>query len=224
MGNTLTASQIDNIIGALSATRLATFHGAAGFSANTHPIDKYSWHALMSAAFFASLHVCEVTVRNAVDSALCSTYGKDWPWNRNFERSLPNPKGPHFQPQSELMRARGKMQSGATGKVIAELRFAFWCHLFTVRYQGRIWDSQILHCFPNFPHPVRPAQARQVIHAELEHLRRFRNRIAHHEPILADPLAHLQSSIQSLLHWRCADLAGWHAQWETVTRHLQCKP
>lgn len=150
MGNTLTASQIDNIIGALSTSRLATFQGATGFSANTHPLEKYSWHALMSAAFFASLHVCEVTVRNAVDSALCSTYGKDWPWNRNFERSLPNPQGPHFQPQSELVRARSKMQSGATGKVIAELRFAFWCHLFTVAIRDASGTVRSCIAFPIF--------------------------------------------------------------------------
>ncbi|ADJ65220.1 hypothetical protein G5B88_18940 [Herbaspirillum seropedicae] len=224
MSNVLTIAQIHNITCALSAARLATFEDAAGFSATTCAVEKYSWHALMSAAFFASLHVCEVSMRNAVDNALCAVYGQDWPWNRNFERSLANPGGPHFQPRTELQRARAKMPIGATGKVIAELKFAFWCHMFTARYQGRIWDSQVLPCFPHFPHPTQPALVRQTIHAELECLRRFRNRIAHHEPILSDPLPHLQASIQSLIHWRCPDLAHWHGTWETVTRYLRIKP
>lgn len=227
MNKGLTLSQIDNITGALSAARLVTFQTVPGFSPDAHVLDRYSWHALMSAAFFASLHVCEVSVRNAVDSALAATYGGDWPWNRNFERSLPNPRGSHFKPQAELLRARDKMRVGATGKVIAELKFAFWCHMFTVRYQERLWRGQMHRCFPNFPNsgfPSGPSQARQIIHAELETLRRFRNRIAHHEPVLTDPLPQLQQSIHSLILWSSLDVADWHATWETVTSCLQRKP
>ena len=87
MASALTAAQMKTIVG----NALATFVGASGFSASADPIEKYSWHALTSAAFFASLHVCEVAVRNGVDAALVVVYGPNWPWNSTFERSLPNP-------------------------------------------------------------------------------------------------------------------------------------
>lgn len=224
MASGLTQVQIGTITTTLSGARLATFQAAPGFSAGTDVIEKYSWHALTSAAFFASLHVCEVAVRNAVDAALTTIYGPDWPWNTTFVHSLPNPGGLHFKPKNELIRARNKMAVGATGKVIAELKFAFWCHMFTARYQGRIWDAHIQNSFPHLPLPCSPAHARAAIHTELDSLRKFRNRIAHHEPILADPLPSRQHSIQALVNWRCAEVANWHSMWETVTQSLAAKP
>ena len=107
---------------------------------------------------------------------------------------------------------------------MAELAFAFWCHLLTSRYQVRIWDTNIRAAFPNVPTNYSAAQARQSMYVELDSLRKFRNRIAHHEPILADPLAHRQASIQSLIEWRCHELSGWHIGWETVTGQLAAKP
>jgi len=224
MASALTAAQINTITATLSGTRLATFVVATGFSAGADALEKYSWHALTSAAFFASLHVCEVSVRNGVDSALAIPYGPDWPWNPTFERSLPSPLGSNFNPKKELLRARGKMPAGATGKVIAELKFAFWCHMFTSRYQVRIWDDNIRAAFPNLPAAYTPAQARRAIHVELDSLRKFRNRIAHHEPILADPLPHRQQSIRSLINWRCAEVSNWHSTWELVTQNMAAKP
>lgn len=224
MASGLTPAQIGTITTTLSGARLATFQLAPGFSAQADVVEKYSWHALTSASFFASLHVCEVAVRNAVDTALTSTYGPDWPWNATFVHSLPNPAGPHFKPKSELIRARNKMQVGQTGKVIAELKFAFWCHMFTARYQVRLWDAHILNSFPHLPLPCSPTHARAAIHNELDLLRKFRNRIAHHEPILADPLPARKQSIQVLVNWRCAEVATWHSTWETVTQSLLLKP
>lgn len=224
MASGLTPAQITTITTTLSSARLGTFQIAPGFSAGTDTIEKYSWHALTSAAFFASLHVCEVAVRNAVDAALTATYGANWPWNSTFEHSLPNPHGPHFKPKNELIRARNKMKMGATGKVIAELKFAFWCHMFTTRYQNRIWEAHIQNSFPNLPLPCSPTHARGAIHNELETLRKFRNRIAHHEPILTEPLSQRQQSIHALVNWRCIEVANWHSTWEPVTQRLALKP
>jgi len=224
MASGLTAAQINTIATTLSGTRLATFEVAPGFSPGVDALEKYSWHALTFAAFFASLHVCEVAIRNGVDAALAATYGPDWPWNSTFEHSLPNPRGSNFKPKDELLRARAKMAVGATGKVIAELKFAFWCHMFTSRYQVRVWDTNIRKAFPNLPTAYSPAQARQAIHIELDSLRKFRNRIAHHEPILAEPLLHRKQSIQSLVNWRCAELSNWHSTWEIVTQSMAAMP
>lgn len=220
----VTKTSIHAITKALSVPRLATFSAAPGFSATASVLEKYSWHALTSAAFFASLHICEVAIRNGVDQALSNTYGPGWPWSPTFERSLPNPTGHHFNARKELLRARAQLPPGTSSKVIAELKFAFWCHLFTSRYQLRIWDANISTAFPNVPISYSPSQARQTIYRELESLRRFRNRIAHHEPILTEPLPDRRTSIHCLLNWRCSDVASWHATWETVSGYLAAKP
>jgi hypothetical protein len=220
----MTSAQIQEITATLSETRLATFDVTPGFSAGTDTLDKYRWHALTSAAFFASIHICEVSIRNGVAQALTRTYGPDWPWSPTFERSLPSPFGHHFNAKKELVRARAQIANGTAGKVIAELKFAFWCHMFTSRYQRRIWDANIGAAFPNLPIAYSPSQARQAIYIELDSLRKFRNRIAHHEPILTAPLPHRQASIESLLSWRCSEVSKWHASWETVSKNLAAKP
>ncbi|WP_442783271.1 hypothetical protein [Collimonas fungivorans] len=224
MASGLSAAQISTITTTLSPARLGTFHAAPGFTPGADVAEKYSWHALTSGAFFVSLHMCEVAVRNGVDAALTATYGPDWPWQAVFENSLPNPAGPHFKPQSELRRARMQFAAGATGKVIAELKFAFWCHLFTRRYQNRLWDSHIKNAFPNLPPAYTPLQARAAIQRQLDPLRGFRNRIAHHEPILTEPLADRKLSIESLITWRCPDVANWHTSWEIISQNMLIKP
>lgn len=224
MASGLTAAQIDTITATLSPARLATFQAAPGFAPGADVAEKYSWHALTSGAFFVSLHMCEVAVRNGVDAALTATYGVDWPWQAVFENSLPNPAGQHFKPKNELLRTRAKFDPGATGKVIAELKFAFWCHLFTRRYQHRVWDNHIRKSFPNLLAEYTALQARAAIQAQLDPIRKFRNRIAHHEPILNEPLADRQMSIQSLVNWRCAELADWHASWEIISANMLNKP
>jgi len=224
MASGLTTAQIHAITSTLSAARLATFDIAPGFSPGADTLEKYSWHALTSAAFFASLHICEVAVRNGVNEALSNTYNQDWPWSQTFERSLPSPLGNHFNPQRELLRARGRLPIGTTGQVVAELKFAFWCHMFTSRYQLRIWDNNIRRTFPNCPSAYTSDQARQAMHIALDSLRKFRNRIAHHEPILSEPLPQRQASIHLLVAWRCAEVAGWHANWEIVSPIIAAKP
>lgn len=224
MVSRMTTAETQVITRALSAERLATFSAASGFSVSADALEKYSWHALTSAAFFASLHICEVAIRNGVDEALTNTYGTDWPWNLTFERSLPNPTGYHFNAKKELLRARAQLPVGTSGKVIAELKFAFWCHMFTSRYQVRIWDSNICKAFPNVPGNCSARQARQAIYRELESLRKLRNRIAHHEPILTEPLPDRRASIHSLLTWRCREVAAWHGTWETASGCIAAKP
>lgn len=224
MASGVTEADIHLITKALSALRLATFSAAPGFSPTADTLEKYSWHALTSAAFFASLHICEVAVRNGVDEALTNTYGPDWPWNPTFERSLPTSTGYHFNARKELVRTRSQLPVGTSGKVIAELKFSFWCHMFTSRYQVRVWDLNIGSAFPNIPTSYGPSQARQAIYLKLESLRRFRNRIAHHEPILTEPLHDRRASIHALLKWRCSEVSSWHAMWETASGYIAAKP
>jgi hypothetical protein len=52
----------------------------------------------------------------------------------------------------------------------------------------------------------------------------FRNRIAHHEPIFAYPLAQHQARIKRLIKLRCWQTEQWLARWEVVTATLAARP
>lgn len=66
------------------------------------------------------------------------------------------------------------------GRVVAGLSFGFWSGLFGPRYE-ELWRHRLRHAFPH-------AKERKDLSAGMEALRRFRNRLAHHDSILSQPV------------------------------------
>ena len=130
----------------------------------------YDWNASVSAALFESLHYLEVGLRNALDVAATKHLGDDW-------LALASP---FLTVRSRQVFALAQHRAGGPtashGKVVAELPFGFWWSLLADEYNRRLWQPALRHAFDG---PVR----RRTLHAELDELRRLRNRIAHHEPI-----------------------------------------
>ncbi len=197
---------------------MGTYLNATGFGAGATALDIYVWNALVSGAFFSALHICEVVVRNAISHALELKYGANWPWDAGFERSLPK------WSKGELQSARQGIPIGSTGKVIAELKFAFWCRLFTAGQDQHIWTAHLRTVFPYLPFPLTVAAGRKILYDDMEALRGFRNRIAHHEPVFAYPLVEYQARIQRLLKLRCMQTEAWMSQWEIVSAALAARP
>ena len=214
----LTQYRTAAVTSAISATRMGTYLNATGFGAGATSLDIYVWNALVSGAFFSVLHVCEVVVRNAIAHALELKYGPNWPWDPGFDRSLSK------WSKNELLSAKQRTQIGSTGKVIAELKFAFWCQLFTARQDQHIWNAHLHTVFPLLPLPLTVAMGRKMLYDDMEALRGFRNRIAHHEPIFAYPLAEHHARIQRLVNLRCGDTQQWLAQWEIVSTTMGARP
>lgn len=206
------------IIAALSPVRLATYASAKGFSTNTNPLEVYVWNAMVSGAFFSALQVCEVVIRNAISEAIEYKFGHQWPWDQGFERTI----NKHWK--LELQRARKGIPHGSTGKVVAELKFAFWCSMLTATHDQHIWNKHIRTVFRTLPFPLTVAGARTMLHDELDSLRLFRNRIAHHEPIFAYPLAKIQRNIFDLIQFRSPDTRAWLARWETMSGTIAARP
>ena len=214
----LSRNQISAITAALSPARMGTYLNATGFGTSTTALDIYVWNALVSGAFFSSLHIAEVVVRNAISQALELKYGSNWPWDTGFARSLPK------WSKDELQSARQGMPFGSTGKVIAELKFSFWCRLLTKAQDQHIWNAYLHTVFPFLPFPLTVAAGRKMLYDDMEALRGFRNRIAHHEPIIAYPLSQLQNRIQRLVKARCDKTADWLLHWEIVSVTLAARP
>ncbi|WP_256671277.1 Abi family protein [Pseudomonas sp. EMN2] len=217
---------------ALSMPRMGTYLAACHNQPSplSAAINLYAWNAAISAAFIHPLHFCEVVVRNAVSEALTATYGAQWPWSQGFFLSLPEQAGPVFKPRQALLAARQKAEQSAGGnppstdKAIAEMSFAFWESMFTARYDHGLWDNHLKRLFPNAPARLQYFELRAQIRAALEAIRKFRNRIAHHEPIFARQLAHDYARIQKVVRYRCTQTASWMAQSQTVNVILAAKP
>jgi len=141
----------------------------------TRAIDLYDWNTRIGAAFFESLHYLEVGLRNALDDAATRHLGTSWL----------SPTSLILTPRSRKAVVSALGHAGGPGaprgKLVAELPFGFWWSLLADEYNRRLWQPALQHAFER---GVR----RRKLHAELDDLRRLRNRIAHHEPIHARAL------------------------------------
>lgn len=207
---------------ALTAARMSTYEAAtAVVPPLAGALALYAWNAKVSAALMAPLHICEVVVRNAVADALVAVYGPDWPWQQVFIVSLPNPSR-GYSPRGDLLKVRSGETS--TGKVIPELKFAFWQALFTSRFDDRIWQLHLRAVMPCLDPDKTIAQLRGSLYAELDQLRRLRNRIAHHEPIFTRNLADDFQKIRQLIALRCPITSDWMTRNQHAVDLIADKP
>lgn len=167
------------------------------------------------------IHLCEVAIRNAVSDALTTVYGAQWPWSNGFTQSLPNPVH-SYNPSRDLLNTRHSYAT--TGKVIPELKFAFWEHMFTRRHDKRLWKPHLLSVLPNLDAATAVTQHRNDIHSALGAIRVLRNRIAHHEPIFSRSLSDDLDKMRTIVGHRSAEMQTWFDSMETVSTTLLLKP
>lgn len=86
-----------------------------------------------------------------------------------------------------------------SGDLIAELKFSFWVSLLAQKYDETLWRRACYKAFPNFK------GRRAVVHSRFNVIRRFRNRIAHHEPIFHKDLRRVHSEVIQATGWMCRD-------------------
>jgi hypothetical protein len=210
----------------LSKSRLSTYRSYVTQTIGNDDLDKalelYAWNAKTSSAYLLPLHIYEVVLRNAIADAISLRYGANWAFNSYFENSLPNPAHGYSQ-RKDLISVRN--QHAAIGKIIPELKFAFWEHMLTQRHDGRIWDAHIKTVFPFLPAAETTEQSRTKLNGFCYNIRKIRNRIAHHEPIfnqgaLNTALTHIVTSIG----FRSAEATVWLKKLESVSQLLASKP
>lgn len=117
-----------------------------------------------------------------------------------------------FDAVEELKRERRDL---SPGKVIAELKFSFWVGLLGPQYDGTIWRRCLYKAFL-----AGGGKPRKNVHARFNALRRFRNRIAHHEPIFHRAIKVTHIEIIEAIGWMCKQTAAWadhHSRFENVS-------
>lgn len=181
---------VANLERAISDVRLDAYRQPS----DTRPLDvvaRYLWNIALSESLYPTLQVLKVTLRNELYAAITEQFD-----NRMW-----------FDPQSamlhlfELVKVDSAMQELRlkrkpleAGRIVAELSFGFWTSLFDKRYERILWPQSLRSAFPNMPRRIR---TRAELSRRLNQIRRFRNRIFHHE---------------SVLNWKNPGLHAQHAQ------------
>lgn len=147
----------------------------------------YVWNIEISAAFWGPISIVEIAFRNAVHRALASHIGRpDW-WNATTMHK-PDVAKAHEE-ERRLRNQRRRLPHGAPlmhDDVVAALSFGFWSSIIdgpsNAFEQNRFWHTCLHHAFPYWK--AKPGtRGRKDFVRRVELLRKFRNRVAHHEPL-----------------------------------------
>ncbi|HZZ65219.1 MAG TPA: hypothetical protein VFE17_06970 [Candidatus Baltobacteraceae bacterium] len=120
--------------------------------------------------------------------------------------------------------ADARQGEALAGKVVAELKFVFWVSMFTRRHDATLWNGKLHIEFPNLPRTLLALDARTLLYNQLNEVRIFRNRIAHHEPIFARDLDADYRRIRKLVAWRSHTAADWLDGLQEVGTLLAARP
>ncbi|WP_250033220.1 hypothetical protein [Paractinoplanes maris] len=137
-------------------------------------LELYWWNIEVSAAFYPALNFLEVILRNAFHDELTSNYARSEWWTT----APPVGDGAFVidAAQRKLNRTSGHVPT--SDDVVAAMPFGFWVSLLSRSNEEVMWRPALYRAFrPGYRGP------RRQMHAHLEHLRMFRNRIMHHEPV-----------------------------------------
>lgn len=197
MRNPLINSAIER---SLSTDRLGKYLASTGNDLDL-AIGLYERNTRLAAAFYAPLQTLEICLRNHLNDHLTTTYGADWMTNghpplnewalreiRDAEKGLGSAKVPVTR-----------------GAILAELHFGFWISLLAPQYDESLWRKACHRAFRNNGKGL----ARKRVHSRFNAIRRFRNRVAHHEPIFHADLEQTHEEILEACGWICVYTAAW---------------
>ena len=194
------------LVAAISKERFATYLQLAGGD-RRRALQLYAHNAALGSAFHWPIQALEVTLRNAANDAMTMEDGIYWFDDPQLE-----------QPQRDaVMAAKDKLDweagSQSPGRVVAELSLGFWVALFAKCYEETLWRTVLYRCFD-------PTPARRQLHKQLNGVRRLRNRVAHHEPILPRNLQADYETIMWVLNMLSPETAAWVEHHSRVREEL----
>jgi hypothetical protein len=181
----------------LSSDRLRSYliHSQGDMVAAIH---LYEHNCDLSEALYGVLQGLEVALRNSIHTTLSANLG-NVAWYDHIALLR--------QELEALQKAKSKLtfyrRPHTPGRVISELSFGFWTALCSRPYSQSLW---IPHLHKAFPHK---RLGHRVAYARLEAIRKLRNRVAHHEPILNRDLEQDYRDIIETVSWICPTTALW---------------
>jgi hypothetical protein len=162
---------------ALSIPRLGRYTLAAGGN-RAKALRLYRANIKLGQRFYGIIGMFEVVLRNAINEHFLVQYNDaDWLLNQSNRGFLISFRDSVNKEYVKLNR----YGHYTNDKLISSLSFGIWTYMFSNRgYRNS--GKTVLQIFPARPHGLAAKQ----IYRELDSIRAFRNRIAHHEPLCFD--------------------------------------
>jgi hypothetical protein len=163
---------------------------------------RYLWNLSLCEALYSPLQMCEVALRNALNSALVEICNTDQ-WYSRLDLTVWG----RGQITSCKQRIRKARRDVTPGRVVAELNFDFWTSLFEAHYEQftPFLPRGIRRVFPKLP---KSQHNRRFVKRRLERIRELRNRVFHHERVVHwKDLAEQHSQIIEVIYWVSPELA-----------------
>ena len=199
------------IIQGLSEERFKPYLTHAGYDRD-YAFALYLYNARMAKAFLFPLHVLEVTLRNAVHHLLTQSFSFNWCENPAFRKILSH------QSLSALDKAIARAGTTAAPDIVATLTFDFWSNLFRPEYDRSLWQTRMRALLPFI------TRKRSEFQPVIRDLNRFRNRVAHHEPIYQLNVSQMHSKVLETLSWISPAISDWVKHFSTVNSCLRTYP
>lgn len=169
-------------------------------------IEHYKANIRVSESFYPLISVLEVGLRNNINSALTKKY-KTESW---FENSMFIKEASSFQidrisdARKSILIAKKEV---TPGRIVSGLSLGFWTSLLDSRFERIFWKELRL-AFPNCPKHLRQ---RKNMSAKFNGIRKFRNRLFHHEAISWNfkVLENYKEEIFDGISWLDHELLNW---------------
>ena len=155
----------------------------------------------MASAAFETVALVEVAMRNSIDDALSAHF-------QESQRRIPWFLGNPPMDQSAMVKVnevRNRLRSqrkDSRDQIVAGLSFGFWSGMLNAKYED-LWRAAIRRAFP-YSDGTRKQVANQ-----LDAVRKFRNRLAHHDSMLNLDIPFEMRRVRRLAEFIHPELAEW---------------
>ncbi len=185
-----TDETINAIERSLSSERLARYINAAQGN-KKRALQLYERNTALSEALYGVIQGFEIALRNALHDTLRRDLGRD-DWYDFVE--LEEAQLQSIQTAKDSILNWGKAVT--PGRVVAELTLGFWVQLTSGKYEKTLW---VKHLYRAFPIKLN----RKDLFKRSDSIKKLRNRIAHHEPVLFRDLKRDYAGIIEAIKWIC---------------------
>ena len=142
-------------------------------------VQLYRYNLRLCQKFYGILNVLEVVLRNAINNHYIAYYSdSDWILKQAKVGGIFAYEQDDIRIIAKDYKKRGIYNND---KMVSALTFGYWTKLFSKK-RYKLGGKTLLKIFPN----KAKGKNQTDVYFDLTHIREFRNRIAHHEPICFD--------------------------------------
>lgn len=174
---------------AFSPARLNKYLTACSGNA-TKALTLYRHNVKLCQKFYGVLNIFEVVLRNAINEHYKNHFG-DMDWIRTQIR--PGGMLEHHPHKSNVEKAIADLSAAGrytNDRLVSSVSFGFWTYLFTKK-PFKSGGQSLLKVFP----ARTTGLGQRAIYNELQDIKNFRNKIAHHEAICFDSMGQKSVSL-----------------------------